>query len=342
MSITTHSYGTTKHGEKVDLFRLENKRGTLVEIINYGATITSILTHDREGTLSDIVLGFDDIAGYESADNPYFGATCGRFANRLKKGLFTLNGTSYQLAKNDGENALHGGLRGFDKQIWEAQVNADTLILKRVSPDGEEGYPGNLLVEVTFQLTEENDLRIDYQAETDQPTFINLTNHSYFNLAGGGTIRDHHIQIHADHYTLVDETAIPTGELRAVEGTEMDLRCSLAIGTHIDQVQGLGYDHNYCLNQTDGSLTIAAQVIDPSSGRTLTCLTTEPGVQFYSGNFLNSFIGKAGNIYAKQNGFCLETQHFPDSPNQPSFPSTQLNPSDRYTQTCVYRFGIEK
>ncbi|HBO87499.1 MAG: aldose epimerase family protein [Pontiellaceae bacterium] len=339
MSITTHPYGNTLYGKKVDLFRLENERGTVVEIINYGATITSILTHDRDGTLSDIVLGFDTITGYESSNNPYFGATCGRYANRLRKGLFTLNGKSYQLAKNDGENALHGGLRGFDKQVWEAQVNSDSLILKHLSLDGEEGYPGALLVEVTFQLTEENDLRIDYQAETDQPTLINLTNHSYFNLAGGGTIRDHHIQIHADHYTVVDETAIPTGELRSVAGTEMDLRCSTAIRTHIDQVQGLGYDHNYCLRQADGSLAIAAEVVEPVSGRTLTCLTTEPGIQFYSGNFLEGVEGKSGHTYHKQNGFCLETQHFPDSPNQPAFPSTRLDPKETYTQTCIYRFS---
>jgi aldose 1-epimerase len=339
MSITTHPYGTTQHGEKVDLFRLENNKGTRVEIINYGATITSIFSHDREGALTDIVLGFDDITGYESADNPYFGATCGRFANRLKNGSFTLNGRSYQLAKNDGENALHGGLQGFDKHVWEAHVNADALVLKRLSPDGEEGYPGNLLVNVTFQLTEENELQIDYQAETDQPTFINLTNHSYFNLAGGGTIRDHQIQLHADHYTVVDETAIPTGELKPVADTEMDLRQLTAIGTHIDRVQGLGYDHNYCLNSNHGSLAIAANVVEPISGRTLTCLTTEPGIQFYSGNFLNGFTGKYGQIYHKQNGFCLETQHFPDSPNQPTFPSTRLEPEETYTQTCIYRFG---
>ena len=339
MSISTHPYGTTQYGEKVDLFRLENQRGTVVEIINYGATIKSILTHDREGTLSDIVLGFDTILGYESSENPYFGATCGRYANRLKNGSFILDGMTYQLAKNDGENALHGGIRGFDKQVWEARVHADSLTLKHRSPDGDEGYPGTLLVEVTFQLTEKNDLRIDYQAETDQPTIINLTNHSYFNLAGGGTIRNHHIQIHADHYTVVDETAIPTGELRAVEGTEMDLRYSTAIGTYIDQVQGLGYDHNYCLNNTNGSLVIAAEVVEPVSGRTLTCLTTEPGIQFYSGNFLDGFKGKSGHTYHKQNGFCLETQHFPDSPNQPAFPSTRLDPKETYTQTCIYRFS---
>ena len=339
MSITIHPYGTTRCGEKVDLFRLENQLGTVVEIINYGATITSILTHDREGTLSDIVLGFDTIHGYESCENPYFGATCGRYANRIKNGSFTLNGTTYQLAKNDGENALHGGVCGFDKQVWEAQVNADSLILKYCSPDGEEGYPGTLLVEVTFQLTEKNDLRIDYQAVTDQPTFINLTNHSYFNLAGGGTIINHRIQIHANHYTVVDETAIPTGELRSVEGTEMDLRRSTTIGKHIDQVQGLGYDHNYCLKNTDGSLAIAAEVVEPVSGRTLTCLTTEPGIQFYSGNFLDGFKGKSGKTYNKHNGFCLETQHFPDSPNKSAFPSTRLDPEETYTQTCVYRFS---
>ena len=339
MSITTHPYGTTQNGQKVDLFRLENKRGTVVEIINYGATITSILTHDRGGALSDIVLGFDSITGYESSENPYFGATCGRYANRIKNGSFTLNGTTYQLAKNDGENTLHGGVCGFDKQVWEAKVNADSLILKHCSPDGEEGYPGTLLVEVTFQLTEKNDLRIDYQAVTDQPTFINLTNHSYFNLAGGGTISNHRIQIHANYYTVVDETAIPTGEIRSVEGTEMDLRRSTAIGKHIDQVQGLGYDHNYCLKNTDGSLAIAAEVVEPVSGRTLTCLTTEPGIQFYSGNFLDGFKGKSGNTYQKHNGFCLETQHFPDSPNQSTFPSTRLDPEETYTQTCIYRFS---
>lgn len=339
MLLTMKPYGTTQHGEQVDLFRFENTHGIIVEIINYGGTITSIQTPDRNGTFEDIVLGFDTLQGYESNDNPYFGATCGRFANRIGNGQFELDGQSYQLATNNGANALHGGFRGFDKRVWEAQADAEKLLLKRTSPHEEENYPGTLETEVTFQLNDLNELSIQYKATTDQPTIINLTNHSYFNLAGKGSIRDHLIQIHADRYTVVDDDAIPTGELRKVADTEMDLRQPTAIGTRIDDVQGLGYDHNYCLHSTDGSLAIAAEVVEPVSGRTLTCITTEPGVQFYSGNFLNGFKGKYGHTYHKQNGFCLETQHFPDSPNQPTFPSTRLNPGETYTQSCIYRFG---
>lgn len=339
MLLTMKPYGTTQYGEQVDLFRFENNHGISVEIINYGGTITSIQTPDRNGSLDDIVLGFDTLEGYESAQNPYFGATCGRYANRIRNGQFELDGQTYQLAINNGDHALHGGLRGFDKRVWDAHTDGQKLLLKRTSPHEEENYPGTLETEVTFVLNDQNELVIQYSATTDQPTIINLTNHSYFNLAGGGSIHDHLIQIHADRYTVVDDGAIPTGELRNVEGTEMDLRQTIAIGTHIDRVQGLGYDHNYCLNSTDGSLATAAEVIEPVSGRTLTCLTTEPGVQFYSGNFLDGFTGKSGRTYNKQTGFCLETQHFPDSPNQPTFPSTRLNPGETYTQSCIYRFG---
>jgi aldose 1-epimerase len=312
-----------------------------IKIISYGATIVSVEVPDREGRLADVVLGFDDMAGYQSAQNPYFGACCGRYANRIRKGCFTLGDTEYRLAANNGDNALHGGLVGFDKKVWDAAIDGDALKMSLVSPDGEEGYPGSLKVEIIYSLNEDNELRIEYAAETDRPTVLNLTNHSYFNLAGGGSTRRHEICINADRYTVVDDDAIPTGELRSVAGTEMDLLDPTLIGQNLDRVQGLGYDHNYCINQAaEGELTLAARVLEPQSGRTLECRTTEPGVQFYTGNFLDHIKGKGGAVYNRQEGFCLETQHWPDSPNQPGFPSTQLAPGDTYTQTCIYKFGV--
>lgn len=341
MRLTEKPFGMTKNGEAVSLFCLENEHGTVVNITNYGATITSIFTPDKEGGLADIVLGFDSIGGYEGSDNPYFGATCGRYANRICKGQFKLNGKTYQLATNNEPNALHGGIRGFDKFVWYARKDGERLIMKRVSPDGEEGYPGTLEVEVYFQLTSDNELQIEYRASTDQTTIINLTNHSYFNLAGDGAVLDHLIRINADRYVVVDEYAIPTGELRPVAGTEMDLHEFTPVGLQMDEVQGGGYDHNYCLNQHANELTLAAEVIEPTSGRTLTCLTTQPGVQFYSGNFLTGVRGKVGKLYEKHAGFCLETQYYPDSPNQTHFPSTRLQPGEDYRHKCVYRFGLK-
>ena len=342
MSIVKEAFGKTTDGRNVEAFVFTNTGGMKVKIINYGATIISIEMPDRGGRMADVVLGFDDMAGYQGADNPYFGACCGRYANRIANGTFTLDGAEYSLAVNNGSNALHGGLVGFDKKVWDAEIIDDTVKMSLDSPDGEEGYPGTLKVGITYSLNDEGELRIDYSAETDQLTVLNLTNHSYFNLAGGGSVHGHDIRINADCCTVVDDASIPTGELRAVAGTEMDLLTPTRFGKNIAAVQGGGYDHNYCINQSaPGELVLAASVVEPESGRTLECWTTEPGVQFYTGNFLDNVMGKGGAVYNKQEGFCLETQHFPDSPNQPDFPSTELAPGEPYAHTCVYRFGVE-
>jgi aldose 1-epimerase len=340
MNVTQEHFGTTAAGQAVEVFTFAPENGMKVRVMNYGATILSIEVPDREGKLTDVLLGFDDLAGYQSADNPYFGACCGRYANRIAQGKFTLDGTPYSLAINNGPNALHGGIVGFDKQVWTAQIIDDqTVKMTLVSPDGDEGYPGTLTVEILYSVNNTGELRIDYRATTDQKTVLNLTNHSYFNLAGGGTIRDHQMQLLADTYTVVDADSIPTGELRNVANTEMDFLTPHAIGTNIDQTEN-GYDHNYCINQAaSGELTLAASVIEPQSGRTLKCFTTEPGVQFYTGNYLENISGKNGAVYNRQEGFCLETQHYPDSPNRPDFPTTELNPNETYTQTCIYQFG---
>ncbi len=338
MSVVKESFGQTNAGEAVDAFILKND-GVTVKVINYGAAIVSVEAPDRAGNLADVVLGFADLAGYQSADNPYFGACCGRVANRIANGRFTLDGVEYSLAINCAPNSLHGGLVGFDKKVWAAEIVGDTVKMSLTSPDGEEGFPGTLKVELVYSLNAEGELRIDYTATTDKKTVLNLTNHSYFNLAGGGTTHNHVIRINADRYTVVDDNATPSGELRAVAGTEMDLLIPTPIGKHIDAVQGLGYDHNYCINQNaPGELTLAATVTEPESGRLLECWTTEPGVQFYTGNYLENIKGK--RLYNKQEGFCLETQHYPDSPNHPDFPSTELAPGETYTQTCIYRFGV--
>lgn len=342
MAVVKEPFGQTGDGLAVDAFVMENAHGVRVRVINYGATIVSIEAPDREGKYTDIVLGFNDMSGYQSPDNPHFGCCCGRYANRIAQGRFTLDGVEYLLAVNNGPNSLHGGWLGFDKKIWDTEVIGDKVCMSLVSPDGDEGYPGTLKVTLTFSLNNENELRLDYAAETDKKTVLNLTNHSYFNLAGGGSIHGHIIRINADRYIVVDDTAIPTGELRAVAGTEMDLRVPTPIGKNVDAVQGLGYDHNYCINQTmAGELTLAASVVEPGSGRTLECWTTEPGVQFYTANYLNNVRGKNVMGYNKQEGFCLETQHWPDSPNHPEFPSTELAPGQIYTQTCIYQFGVK-
>ncbi|NQU38411.1 MAG: galactose mutarotase [Lentisphaerae bacterium] len=342
MRITREPYGTTSDGQPVEAFILESTGGIRVTLINYGATIAAVEVPDRAGVQADVVLGFDDLAGYQSEANPYFGATCGRFANRIARGRFTLGGTEYTLACNDGPNSLHGGLVGFDKQVWAAMIVDSTVKMSLTSPDGDEGYPGTLRVEICFGLDEAGALRIDYQAESDQPTVLNLTNHSYFNLAGGGSILDHIACINADRYTVVDDRAIPTGELHSVAGNAMDLLSPIPIRRNITAVQGGGYDHNYCLNRsTAEALVLAAKVVEPVSGRSLECWTTEPGVQFYTGNFLHDIPGKRGARYNAHAGFCLETQHYPDSPNQPSFPSTVLAPGEAYRQACIYTFGVE-
>ncbi|VGO22066.1 aldose epimerase family protein [Pontiella sulfatireligans] len=341
MSITKESFGQTNDGQAVDAFILKSASGVTAKVINYGATLVSVEAPDCDGKLADVVLGFDDMGGYQSAGNPYFGATCGRFANRIANGKFSVDGIEYSLAVNNGPNGLHGGVVGFDKKVWDAAIVGEAVKMSLTSPDGEEGYPGTLKVELIYSLDDEGALRLDYSAETDQKTILNLTNHSYFNLAGSGTTRSHIIRINADRYTIVDGEATPSGELRAVGGTEMDLLEPTPIGQNIDAVQGLGYDHNYCINQAgEGELTLAASVVEPDSGRTLECWTTEPGVQFYTANYVENIIGKGGAVYNKQEGFCLETQHYPDSPNHPAFPSTELAPGETYTQTCIYRFGV--
>ncbi|HEV3273141.1 MAG TPA: aldose epimerase family protein [Candidatus Methylacidiphilales bacterium] len=346
-SITSKPFGRTPEGQLVTLYTLTNKNGVSVSIMNYGATIVKILTPDRHGKLGDIVLGFDKFSPYPKL-SPYFGATVGRYANRIAKGRFQLGKTVYQLPINNGPNALHGGLRGFDKRIWKVEpVESDVPALRfsRLSPDGEEGYPGNLFASVTFSLNDNNELRISYEATTDKPTIINLTNHSYFNLSGGGTVRGDILTIHADAFTPVDATLIPTGEIKNVEGTPWDLRTPTPIGLHLKETGGnpVGYDHNFILNKglfSDWSL--AAEVYDPKSGRTLKVSTDQPGIQFYSGNFLDgSITGADGNVYYQYDAFCLETQHFPDSPNHDNFPSTVLNPGDTYKTSTVYAFGVK-
>ena len=332
---------------EIKIFTLTGPGGVEARITNYGGIIMSLSTPDRTGRLADVVLGLDDLAGY-IAGHPFFGALAGRYANRIARGKFSLNGAEYTLARNNGENHLHGGIKGFDKAVWSVRdASTQRLELSYLSADGEEGYPGNLSVTVVYALTDQNELRIDYTATTDKDTVVNLTNHSYFNLAGQGQgdILGHELKLFADQFTPVNEKLIPTGELRNVEGTPFDFHAPTAIGARIDQDDqqlgfGGGYDHNFVLRGGGDSLAMAAGVFEPQSGRTLEVLTTEPGVQLYTGNSLAGPIrGKAGSIYYRRSGFCLETQHFPDSPNQPNFPSTLLKPGAQYRSTTVYRFG---
>ncbi|WP_161890469.1 aldose epimerase family protein [Pontibacter russatus] len=349
MEIKSEPFGKTKEGEETTLYTLTNENGMQVQITDYGATITSVLTPDKDGKMGNVVLGFDSLAGYMSPEylksGPYFGAIVGRYGNRIAKGKFTIDGQEYTLAKNNGENHLHGGIKGFDKVVWEAEPlpEQNALKLTYVSPDGEEGYPGKLTTTVTYTLTDDNEIKIDYEATTDKATPVNLTNHSYFNLAAGqaGDALDHVVTLNADKYTVVDESLIPTGELRDVKGTVMDFTSPHAIGERVNEVEGGGYDHNYVLNGEDGNLKKAATVYEPTSGRVMEVFTTEPGIQFYSGNFLDGTItGSGGNTYKKHYGFALETQHFPDSPNQKDFPSTILEPGETYESTTVYKFSV--
>jgi aldose 1-epimerase len=341
------AFGKTEEGAAVDLYTLENRAGMLVRIMTYGAAVTEIRVPDREGHAGNVVLGFDDLAQY-LAGCPYFGATVGRVANRIAQGRFTLDGVEYQLATNNGPNHLHGGLKGFDKVIWAAAPTAGapapSVRFTYRSPDGEENYPGNLSCTVTFALTDDNGLRIEYSASTDKATPVNLTNHSYFNLAGPGTgtILDHVLMITADRYTPVDETLIPTGELVPVKGTPMDFTRPAAIGSRFDKVSG-GYDHNYVLNSGGSTAPVlAARVSEPRSGRVMEVLTTEPGLQFYSGNFLDGTLRGDGGVYRKNCGFSLEAQHFPDSVNHPAFPSIILRPGEIYRQVTIYRFSTDR
>lgn len=346
-SVTSKPFGRTPEGKLVTLYTLTNKNGVSVSVMDYGATIVKILTPDRNGKLDDIVLGFDRFSPYLHSTT-YFGATVGRYANRIAKGQFQLGRTIYHLPINNGPNSLHGGLRGFDKYVWKVEpVESDTPAVRfsRLSHDGEEGYPGNLFVSVTFSLNDDNELRIAYEATTDKPTVINLTNHSYFNLAGGGTILDHVLTLHANAYTPVDATLIPTGEIKNVAGTPWDFLNPTPIGLHLKETGGkpVGYDHNFVLQKSFFSnWAVAAEVEEPKSGRTLTVTTDQPGVQFYTGNFLDGTLtGAGGDVYRQYTGFCLETQHFPDSPNHDNFPSTVLNPGDTYKTATVYAFGIK-
>jgi aldose 1-epimerase len=329
------------------MFTLRNANGVEIKAITYGAIITSIVTPDRAGQRGDIVLGFDSLDAYLK-DPPYFGAVVGRYGNRIAKGRFTLDGKTYALAVNNGPNHLHGGLKGFDKVIWKGEPlsGRNGVVFSRQSPDGEEGYPGNLDVRITYELTERDELVIDYHATTDKATPINLTQHSYFNLAGAGDILGHQLMIEADRYTPVDSTLIPTGELAPVQGTPFDFRTPTAIGARIGQSNeqlknGGGYDHNWVLSRKGPGRQLAARVVEPRSGRTLEISTTEPGLQFYTGNFLDGTLtGKGGWVYQRRNGLCLETQHFPDSPNQSKFPSTILRPGASYDSQTVFRFGV--
>jgi aldose 1-epimerase len=348
--IDKRAFGKLEDGTPVDLYTLKNRNGLQVEITNYGGAVVTIRTPDRRGRMGDIALGYDDLRGY-LADTAYFGALIGRYANRIAGGKFTLNGVEYQLAQNNGVNHLHGGVRGFNKVVWQAREmdHADgvALELTYLSKDKEEAYPGNLTVTATYVLSNANELRIEYTATTDKETVVNLTHHSYFNLAGPGMgdVLRHEVKLNADKFTPVDETLIPTGELKAVKGTPFDFSRATAIGSRINQaddqlVLGKGYDHNFVLNKQGQELSLAANVYEPSSGRVLEMWTTEPGMQLYTGNFLDGVRGKAGKVYHRRGGFCLEAQHFPDSPNKPAFPSTVLKPGERYTQTTVYKFMV--
>jgi aldose 1-epimerase len=349
MNVQKQPWGKMPDGRQVDLYTLTNKNGVRMRITNYGAIVVSLEVPDRNGKPGDIVFGFDTLDEYLKG-HPYFGCIVGRYGNRIAKGRFMLDGARYELAVNNGPNHLHGGTKGFDKVLWDAEpVKQDDAVgvkLIYLSKDGEEGYPGNLQCTVIYTLNNLNEFKVSYEAETDKRTPINLTHHGYFNLAGQGSgdILTHELMLNADKFTPIDDTLIPTGELRSVKGTPMDLTKPTAIGARINQDDeqlkfGLGYDHNFVLNHGGGSLGLAARVYEPTTGRVMEVYTTEPGVQFYSGNFLDgSNVGKGGKVYKYRHGFCLETQHFPDSPNKPNFPSVILKPGDKYTHVTVHKF----
>jgi aldose 1-epimerase len=358
-SITRAPFGTTADGKAATLYTLTNATGIQMRVTDYGGVIVSLRVPDRNHQLGDVVLGFDSLTPYTSV-SPYFGALIGRYGNRIANGRFTLDGHTYTLAKNDGPNTLHGGTRGFNKYVWSAtsfqKPDSVGIVLTRTSPDGEEGFPGNLTATVTYTLTDSDEVIFDYEATTDKPTPVNLTQHSYFNLRDGGAseILGHVVTIDADSFTPVDSTMIPTGEIRSVTGTPFDFRHPTAIGARIgeDNQQlkiGKGYDHNFVLNkngaQNSGDATpalpLAATVYEPTTGRVMQVYTTEPGLQFYSGNFLDGTLtGKHGVVYKHRSGFAMETQHFPDSPNHPEFPSTILRPGEKYHSRSVYRFSV--
>ena len=340
------AWGKTVDDEPVQLFTLRNQSGTTVKVTNYGLIITEIITADRQGNFNDIVLGFDNLDQYLKG-HPFFGAIAGRVANRIARGRFTLDGHEYKLAINNGPNSLHGGLKGFDKKVWSAKIlpateNGQGIQFHCISPDGDEGYPGRLESTVTYTLTDDNELRIHYRAATDKATPVNLTNHSYFNLGGGPDVLGTEIFLAADSYTPVDASLIPTGEIAPVKGTALDFTTPQKLGARIQQLKPNpgGYDHNFVLNNGGKSFALAARAHEPTDGRVLEVWTTEPGIQLYTGNFLDGKqIGVGGGRYVQHSGFCLETQHFPDSINQPAFPSVVLRPGDIFDSTTAFRFA---
>lgn len=350
MSINRKPFGILPDGRGVDCYTLTGVNGVEARILTYGGILQSLYTPDRDGRLADVVLGFDSLGPYLD-EHPYFGALIGRYANRIARGRFSLNGKSYVLACNNGPNHLHGGIEGFDKKLWTAETHHTTqgaqLVLHYSSADGEEGYPGNLQVSVTYTLTSQNALRIDYHATTDDTTVLNLTNHAYFNLAGHGSILGHEVRLAADFYLPVDKNLIPQSVSAPVDESQMNLREFIPIGTHFQhpeeqiRLASGGYDHCWMLNRNMDADGPAAEVVEPSSGRKMLIYTTQPGMQFYTGNFLDgTLIGKRGVVYQKYAGFCLETQHFPDSPNHPAFPSTVLEPGEIYQHSTIYQFAV--
>jgi aldose 1-epimerase len=350
--VKKQAFGKLADGQEISLYTLSNKSGMAASVMNYGAILVSLRVPDKAGKLGDVVLGFDSLEGYLKP-NPYFGAIVGRYGNRIAHGTFQLDGVRYSLAKNNGANSLHGGLKGFDKQVWTAQETAvdgaPAVAFHYLSKDGEEGYPGNLSVTVTYSLNDANELKIGYSATTDKDTVLNVTNHSYFNLKGEGEgdILGHVLRLNSDRFTPVDSGLIPTGELKPVKGTPFDFTTPEVIGARIEakdeQIKlGGGYDHNFVLNKTGKEMTLAAVASDLTSGRVMEVSTTEPAVQFYTGNFLDGTVtGKGGHVYARRSGFCLETQHFPDAPNHPKFPSVVLKPGETFASTTVFKFSVK-
>ena len=342
MSTSEEFYGKTAAGQNIDLYTMTNSNGLKVKIITFGGYVTSLQVPDNNGKSADIVLGYDSLEQYVN-DSAYLGALVGRYANRIAKGKFTLKGVEYTLAKNNGPNHLHGGIKGFHRVVWNAQPvkdpAGDSLKLTYLSKDGEEGFPGNLSCSAIYTLTNNDELKISYEATTDKTTIVNLTSHCYFNLAGhdSGDILSHELMVNADNYTPADETLIPTGQIAPVKGGDVDFTKPAIIGARIADVPG-GYDHNFVLNNKKDTLGLAARVYEPKSGRIMEIYTTEPGIQFYSGNFLDGSAKGKGSVYNKHNGFCLETQHFPDSPNKPNFPSVVLNPGEKYKHLTVHKF----
>jgi len=347
MPITRAPFGSTHTGAAVELYTLTNAAGVEARVATYGGTLVGLLAPDRHGKRADLLLGFDSLAGYLGA-HPYFGSLIGRYGNRIARGRFTLNGVPYTLAINNRPNHLHGGPGGFHAALWHAEVQGEQLVLSHHSPAGEEGYPGALSVQVSYSLSDAGELRLDYLATTDAPTVLNLTNHAYFNLAGGGSILGHELQLDAGQFLPVDDAQIPTGELRPVVGTPMDFTAPTLIGANIDaddeQLRGAkgGFDHCWIFGHGGDLGRAVARVREPGSGRVLELFTTQPAVQFYTSNFLDGELrGKGGEVYQKHGAFCLETQHYPDAPNQPTFPSTVLRPGEQYQHTTIYRFSTE-